>query len=115
MTTTQSQSKYADYRRQWKKDNPEKVRASNLRCKYGITPEQFDELFEAQGRVCAICKTGVATKNGWHIDHCHETKRVRGLLCHRCNLMLGNARDSVVFLAEAISYLKSPPAGAVIY
>ena len=39
------------------------------------------------------------------IDHCHETGKIRGILCHLCNNLLGNARDNTTILASAIDYL----------
>lgn len=45
-------------------------------------------------------------RTGFTVDHCHKTKRVRGIICHHCNLVLGHARDSVEVLSAAIAYLK---------
>lgn len=95
--------------RRWREQNPEKYRANwkrNWCRKYGITPEQRDALFQAQGRKCAMCGTPTPTgTRGWHIDHCHKTKKVRGILCHKCNLMLGFACDSTERLEAGIAYL----------
>lgn len=57
-----------------------------------------------QGGLCAICKEAKAT----HIDHSHETGRVRGVLCLACNTALGSFRDSPKLLARAIVYLENP-------
>lgn len=109
---------------EWRARNPEKKklyspqrRVSDLRRKYGLSEEQFEHLFNLQGRCCAICNAASpGTKHGsWAVDHCHDTNIVRGLLCHRCNLMLGHARDDTGFLASAISYLQNPPANAVLH
>jgi hypothetical protein len=64
-------------------------------------------MFEAQGRRCAVfgC-TDPGSKRGWHTDHDHVTKKVRGIVCQRCNLMLGGARDSRGVLAAGIRYLE---------
>lgn len=56
--------------------------------KYGLTPETFDQMFVDQGSKCAICATDVPGGHGWHVDHCHATGRVRGILCSRCNPVL---------------------------
>jgi hypothetical protein len=73
---------------------------------YGIDQQQWNELFEAQGKRCAICKTEEGGPKGFfHTDHCHTTNKVRGILCHKCNLMLGLAKDSVYVLTTAIAYL----------
>jgi len=80
---------------------------SRLKRYYGITPEQYDEMFAAQGGLCKICKAdkpGGRTKL-FFIDHCHKTKKVRGLLCMRCNTGLGLFMDNPEFLGQAIKYL----------
>jgi hypothetical protein len=69
---------------------------------YGITNEQFDALVIEQGGLCWICRDEMHTP---HIDHDHETGRVRGLLCYRCNNGLGLFRDNPIALARAILYL----------
>lgn len=75
---------------------------------YGITSEEFDALFEQQNGVCAIC--GQEEFHIWKrrlsVDHDHETGRIRGLLCHNCNNMLGHAKDNVKTLMRAIAYLE---------
>ena len=83
-------------------------RADRLR-KFGITPERYDAMLEAQGGGCAIC--GTAEPGGrwgtyFAVDHCHTTGEVRGLLCGRCNVMLGNAQDDAGRLELAAAYLR---------
>jgi hypothetical protein len=76
--------------------------------KYGITPEIYDSLLEEQGGVCATSGCG-GEGNPWlHVDHDHHTGLVRGLLCHSCNMALGNARDSIEVLEGLIAYLRRP-------
>lgn len=89
----------------WREANPSRNTSNYLKRLYGITIEQRDALFEAQGRVCAICGTDEPSGVNWHVDHCHSSKAVRGILCHRCNLMLGNARDNPDTLLKAVTYL----------
>jgi len=81
---------------------------------YNLTEEQYFCLLKKQKMVCAICKKGEDHKN--HItkkyiylavDHCHETQKIRGLLCRNCNLMLGNSKDNIETLETAIKYLKN--------
>lgn len=94
--------------------NPERVRElgrnterrRKLR-KYGLTEESYAALWEKQGSACAICYLNKPMARNWHIDHCHSSGKVRGILCHHCNLMLGNARDSVETLTQGIKYLES--------
>lgn len=85
--------------------------------KYGITAEQFEAMFEAQGRRCKICRTdkpGAQTAGRWHIDHDHACcpgrkgscgKCLRGILCGNCNLGLGNMKDDPVIVRAALDYL----------
>lgn len=86
-------------------------RAAQLR-KYGLTQEEYDWLLFLQDGQCAICKktpeqSGLTGRNGQrlHVDHCHDTGVVRGLLCTRCNTLLGMAGDSPECLRAAIYYL----------
>ena len=71
---------------------------------YGITSEERDAILVSQENKCAICKR-FKTK-WWHIDHCHKTGKVRGILCHRCNVMIGMAREDIDVLNTAIDYLR---------
>lgn len=82
-------------------------RDSNYRRRYGITIEQRDAMLVSQGGKCACCGTDTPNnKRGvWTVDHDHKTKKVRGILCHNCNLALGHARDSRDVLRSLIAYL----------
>ena len=73
---------------------------------YGVTREFLLDLYEKQKGLCAICNDKPKTSRGLHIDHCHKTKKVRGLLCHGCNVGIGSMKDDPKLLASAISYLK---------
>lgn len=80
--------------------------------KYGLTVEQYDWVVEIQGGLCAICgkppETGNGAKYGrLSVDHDHATGQVRGLLCHHCNLMLGNAGDDPYTLLRGVIYLNA--------
>ena len=84
------------------------VRRCKLKKKYGITPEQFDELLKKQSARCAICgKSGSGRIGGGRllVDHCHKTGAVRGLLCHQCNSAIGMLNDDVDVVASAFRYL----------
>ncbi|MBM0279673.1 endonuclease VII domain-containing protein [Micromonospora tarensis] len=100
-----------------------RIRERSLWSFYRITPEQYDAMRVAQGHRCAICRrhedelpvgrTGRPRLDGSPpaeafrlvVDHCHDTKVVRGLLCVACNSAIGQMRDSVDVLAAAIRYL----------
>lgn len=75
---------------------------------YGLTPEQYAEMLAEQEGRCAICRIGTpGGRGGWHVDHDHATGMVRGLLCHNCNLALGNFKDDVTRLRAAVAYLEA--------
>lgn len=71
--------------------------------KYGITKECYDSMFKDQNGKCPICKTDLQEEI--HIDHCHITGKVRGILCGKCNKGLGQFDDNVIYLTNAIKYL----------
>jgi Recombination endonuclease VII len=83
---------------------------NNLK-KYGITPENYQELFKQQEGKCAICSSSevsVARRSyNLFVDHDHATGKVRGLLCHHCNAGLGHYRDNTETLKKAIEYLNA--------
>jgi hypothetical protein len=82
-----------------------KARAYHLGRTHGITPEQYDEMLAAQGGGCAICKRPPREDISLHVDHDHETGKVRGLLCFRCNNSLGDLEDDPVLVRAAAKYL----------
>lgn len=74
----------------------------------GLTPEEIEDLFEAQGRKCAICgSTEPGSKIGWNVDHCHKTNKVRFILCAHCNRGLGAFRDSPQLMRKAADLLET--------
>jgi hypothetical protein len=73
----------------------------HLMHRYGIGADEFDELVKQQGGVCPLC----GRENPEHVDHDHETGKVRGILCFNCNGGLGQFRDSIDALENAVSYL----------
>ena len=73
--------------------------------RYGLSRQEYTLLLERQKGRCAICR-GVFEKEP-HIDHNHNTNKVRGLLCGHCNAILGYARDNPDILNQAREYLKS--------
>lgn len=77
------------------------ARISHLKNQYGITPEQFEMLATIQRHLCAICEL----EKPLCVDHCHNTRRVRGLLCKSCNFGLGSFHDNPRYLSTAITYL----------
>jgi hypothetical protein len=75
-----------------------------LRNKYDLTPGQFDDILAAQGGVCGVCGR---ESDQFVVDHDHDTGQIRGVLCHKCNLGLGQFNDDHELLLKAASYLAS--------
>ena len=97
--------------RQWRVD---------LKRKYGVTVSGYNALLESQGGACAICETDdprarTTHFKRFHVDHVAGTKRVRGLLCHSCNMALGLLRHDPAILSRAAEYLERTPAQKLPY
>ena len=92
------------YAREQRRRRPDLARNRQLKHMFGITLEQFDQMVLEQKNCCAICGRGFTTTP--HVDHDHETLKVRKLLCLACNTGLGNFKDNLIFLNKAIDYLK---------
>lgn len=75
------------------------------RRKYGLNKEELKELKSKEH--CDLCKRKIHKKINKHIDHCHETGKVRGVLCRQCNLALGWLKDDKDLISRIINYLKS--------
>jgi hypothetical protein len=75
---------------------------------YGITLEERDQLIAQQGGVCAICKQPPAKGKVLHVDHCHKTGKVRGMLCHLCNSHLGLVDRDPAVLTRLTAYVDAP-------
>ena len=81
-------------------------RRNYIRCKYKITYKEFENMMIEQNFRCAICGIHASDhKKTLHIDHCHSSGKVRGLLCHHCNIMIGMAKENTDNLLSAIEYL----------
>jgi hypothetical protein len=86
----------------------------SLKAKYKITLEQYNEMLKLQNGVCKICnkpETAIdkVTKKirTLSVDHCHDTKKVRGLLCHNCNVGIGSLKHNPNFLRTAALYCET--------
>lgn len=108
---------HREYMRLWQKrsrdNNREKRQSSDLTRSFGIGLKEYNDMLDAQGGACAICgnpETAVhpvtMEPRRLAVDHCHDSGKVRGLLCSNCNKMLGHAKDSIATLEAAIQYLK---------
>lgn len=78
-----------------------------LKRNYGITSDQKKQMFDDQKGRCALksCGYRFMSLSDAHLDHCHETNKIRGLLCRNCNLGLGLFQDNKERLMEAAYYL----------
>jgi hypothetical protein len=98
-------------RQSWKKYNDTQGRllsmwARDLRRAYGITPEEYTEMYVAQKGCCKLCGDRIWLKHKTtHLDHCHKTGKVRGVLCIHCDRGLGGIKDSPQALYRALYYV----------
>lgn len=81
----------------------ERERRRHIQDTYGLSPDEYQRLIVEQGGRCSICGD---TMRKIHVDHDHDTGRVRGLLCPSCNTGLGHFNDSLEMLSKAFNYLK---------
>jgi len=110
----ENKESWAAYMREFRKKNPASCKRSDLKKRFGISLETYNEMKEKQEHVCAICgqpETAIdhRTKKlrDLAVDHCHTTGEIRGLLCTRCNTAIGLLQDDVDLLAKAVSYLSN--------
>lgn len=99
------EEKSSKYRIQY----PEKTKGRQQKWRLkqlGVTTEDYNKMFDEQNGKCAICgKHQIELKRPLHIDHCHKTKKVRGLLCSNCNTGIGLLQEDIENLRCAILYL----------
>ena len=91
--------------------NARACRSASLKYRFGITADDYDVMYDKQGGCCAICGIHSSdytnkTKLRLHVDHCHTTGMIRGLLCNSCNTSLGGFKDSEEVLSKAITYIQ---------
>lgn len=101
---------------EWRKNNRQKThvysRTAGLKSRYGITDNDFNNMVKKQDNKCLICNEVPRRDKAFqtwnlHVDHCHNTGKVRGLLCHLCNRALGLFRERIDLVEKALLYLKS--------
>ena len=85
--------------------NTEYRQQYNLRTRFGLTTEDFSAIIVEQNFMCKICGVGFEEKVKPQVDHCHETGKVRGLLCRNCNTSLGLLKENPETLRSMIDYL----------
>jgi len=77
-----------------------------LKDTYNISPKEYDDMLKSQGGKCKTCNVDISGKTHANVDHCHVTKKVRGLLCPNCNKALGMVGDNTAILQSLIEYLQ---------
>lgn len=111
MERPENRERRNELRRQRKASAPEREfmrkRQAYLRSHFGITHADYEVLLAAQNGVCAICSSNDPGRSSpyFHVDHCHATNKIRGLLCNGCNLGLGHFKDDTDRLTAAVAYL----------
>jgi hypothetical protein len=117
-------SRHNEKQKEWAKNNPEKVKEINrvkrsnseflerdrirdLKRRYGISIDDYNLMFDTQNGCCAICKKHQSElKKSLFVDHDHNTEKIRGLICFRCNAALGLFNDDINNLLNAIKHLQ---------
>jgi hypothetical protein len=99
---------YTAWRRQEDPVRNARERQRDRAAWYGITLADFNRLLHIQGYRCAICEASLKLKSrqAYHIDHCHKTDRVRGILCSGCNRGIGLLGDDEAGVMRALDYLR---------
>lgn len=87
-----------------KEPNRKAHRKYILRTKFGLTVSQYQAMLQTQDGKCAICGSPSPEKE-LSVDHCHQTGKVRGLLCNPCNIGIGYMYDDPIRLLSAVKYL----------
>ena len=122
------------YMKKWREDNKEKIkqydeeyraknrdklnankrnkrtyRSSNLKYYYNLTLEEYENMLTSQEGCCEICKMhySLVPRQRLCVDHCHETGKIRALLCHHCNSALGQVKESLEVLESMKKYIQT--------
>lgn len=108
MWISKPENKLAKYKRSltWNTRRPDSILKKRLKKYYNITVEQFENMYSSQNGVCKICKRICPSGRRLSVDHDHDTGKIRGLLCMKCNKGLGSFEDNVENMKIAIEYLK---------
>lgn len=112
--TASRRAKNVEYQKIYRAMHPKKAKDQDLKKKYGIAIDDWQKMYDEQGGVCKICgkpETKVDRRQGvvrsLSVDHCHNTNKVRGLLCSDCNTAIGLFKHDESLLNRAIEYCKN--------
>lgn len=100
-----------EYHKLARKKVPKEIRQKKrrermLKEKYDISSEEFDILLTKQNNSCSICKKKYNDgEKAFCVDHNHKSGRIRGVLCHNCNVAIGNLEDNIINILNAANYL----------
>ena len=98
---------YKENARSYHVKYPDRIRNAKLIKKYGITLEDYKEMLAGQGSVCAVCGCLELGRKGLlHVDHDHNSGKVRALLCQSCNVCMGAAKDDPELLDKLAAYIR---------
>ena len=97
------------HRKKYVDDSEYRIRKkhSYIKTVYKLSEADHIELMNKHNGKCAICDNKFKSKTTTYIDHNHITGKVRGLLCPKCNMLLGNCNDNIEVLQSAIFYLRN--------
>lgn len=106
----ENKDRHASVAKKWRTENVERRKAVRvayeMKKRYGLTMDQIRSMRESQGQCCAICALPFENKpRAVHVDHCHRTGVIRGILCNPCNLGIGKLRDEPEILRRAADYI----------
>ena len=92
--------------KEWRENNISKYREINLKSRFGINLDDYNNILISQNNCCAICKKHMNEFSyNLVVDHCHKSGKIRGLLCKKCNLGIGHLNDDIDILNNSILYL----------
>lgn len=121
----EDRAKYLEFKKnewaEYVEKNPNGNRGKHYKSRYGITIEDYERMYNAQGGVCAICKEPETRKSktgkpmSLSVDHDHKTGKVRDLLCVACNHMVGFVESKNISATEVDNYIMRHTPGAEPY
>lgn len=104
----------ATHHRQRRRKVKERTHEQRVCKTYGLSPGDYQRLYEAQGGRCAICQWATGRSKRLAVDHDHVTGAPRGLLCTTCNVLVGRWGDKPDVWLRGAAYLASPPASLIL-
>lgn len=110
MSTPEQRAQRAAYMREYNRRNPRRVKGVNIKARYGMTIEEYEAKLAEQNDLCACCLRPFnpdPRMRDHQIDHNHETGEFRGIVCAKCNYILGRVDKDVEILRLAVAYLEA--------